>query len=153
MKAWLKHNTEPLDQVKLFMKATVSVRAEWIRGNPNLTSLQINMEYPRLLGTPGMVRYIWKMLTSTVCIFVLYTWLVWYYMQLVTELVSVWAPTRTHLLFWNGAQIILRFNQSHAAHRTAILSPPSEVCERIFSIQFMTNLNHFVEISTLLYTF
>lgn len=58
MKAWLKHNNTPLDQVKKLMKATVCMRAEWIKGNTNLTSLQIKVEYPRLLDTPGMVRYI-----------------------------------------------------------------------------------------------
>lgn len=55
MKAWLKHNNAPADQVMTFMQATVGMRAEWIRGNPDLTSLQIKTEYPRLLDTPGMV--------------------------------------------------------------------------------------------------
>lgn len=58
MKAWLKHNNTPLDQVKKLMKTTVCMRAEWIQGYTDFTLLQIKVEYPRLLDTPDMVRYL-----------------------------------------------------------------------------------------------
>ena len=55
MTEWLKHNVEPENTVKEFMKKTSIKRAAWIRGNPSLTVEAILKEHPRLFDTPGMV--------------------------------------------------------------------------------------------------
>ena len=55
MVEWLKHNVDPDNTVKEYMKKTSIKRAKWIRTNPNLTIDAILKEHPRLFNTLGMV--------------------------------------------------------------------------------------------------
>lgn len=58
MTEWLKSNHTPVEKVKDFMRNTQPKRAEWLQKNKSTTSLsEFLSTYPRLLDTPGMVRY------------------------------------------------------------------------------------------------
>lgn len=52
---WLKSNVWPQSQVAAYMEETVIHRAKWIRANVTKAVVNIMMEFPRLVDTPGMV--------------------------------------------------------------------------------------------------
>lgn len=55
MVAWLKVHVLPLDTVTENMRDTAIYRAKWIREHGTRTVAEIQMEFPHLVGTPGMV--------------------------------------------------------------------------------------------------
>lgn len=57
MTEWLKENMWPREQVTDYMQETAVYRAQWIRNNEAKTVPDIIAEFPRLVDTPGMVRF------------------------------------------------------------------------------------------------
>lgn len=52
---WLKHHTEPKQQVKTWMQETCPSRASFIRDNKGLAAKDILERFPRLIDSEGMV--------------------------------------------------------------------------------------------------
>lgn len=55
MTQWLKHNKEPLSQVRDYQRKTARKRLSWIKDNPDKPVKEIFVQYPRLLDTPGLI--------------------------------------------------------------------------------------------------
>ena len=58
MITWLKHNKDPVSQVKSYMARTAQTRALFIREHPEESVNSIIAVYPRLVDVPGMVSYV-----------------------------------------------------------------------------------------------
>nr|XP_054775350.1 uncharacterized protein LOC129283671 [Lytechinus pictus] len=52
---WLKHHTEPKQQVKTWMQETCTARASFIRENKGLPAKDLLERFPRLIDSDGMV--------------------------------------------------------------------------------------------------
>lgn len=55
MTVWLKNNRAPTMQVREYMRKTASARLKEFKGETDIG--EVLRDYPRLLDTPGMVRF------------------------------------------------------------------------------------------------